>query len=305
MATPPGLPEEVGRPTRRSGDRPGRPDEVTKALLPAGDRQAVDGWPGLRAAACVGPFFAVDRLDDNPSWLPLSEFADHPDGLAARVSAALESPLLQALRRTAPDVVSIRVAASIAFLGLAARVVSPAIGSTLCIGIVPVLTWDRLCWRPARTGIVPLAFGQVEGLTVGPRSVPDLRAVPDPQAVPDLRAAPDLRAVTALRETVINPTLALGATVAERFGLSGQVVRGNAASAITGAAAAVAGSGRCTVRAAVDLAAALLDQPGLLGAGSFADLDRPRPHFHRNSCCLLYRAGGGLCGDCVLAPDAR
>ena len=66
MATPPGPPDEVGRPTRRSGDQPWRPDEVTRVPLPTVDPQTVDGWPGLRMAASVGPFFAVERLDGDP-----------------------------------------------------------------------------------------------------------------------------------------------------------------------------------------------------------------------------------------------
>ncbi len=302
MATVPERPDEVGRPGRRgSGDRPERPDEVGRpgrrgsghrpertGDVPAGtasrsDPPTVDGWPGVRAAAAVGPFFVIDPLDGDPPWRALSEFADHPDGLTARVTATVTSSLLQALRPATPSPERVRIAASVAFLGLAARLVSPALGSTLSSGIVPQLGADRLYWRPAATGILPLACGPVDGWAI------------------DQRAGTDPDAVALLDETAITPVLALGATVAARFGLSEQIVSGNIASAITGAATAVARSGRCTERAAAGLATALLQRSGLAGTGAFIAADRPHPRFRRNSCCLLYRAGGGFCGDCVLA----
>lgn len=281
MANLPGLPDDAGQPSRHgSGDLPEQPDEAPGGDITDTEPVTVDGWSGLRAAAVVGPFFAIDRLDGDPSWRPLSEFADHPDGLTARVTATVTSSLLQALGPPTRSAERVRIAASIAFLGLAARLVSPALGSTLSTGIVPLLTWDQLCWRAAPTGIVPFACGPVEGRTIDPRSGND--------------------SVALLSETVIAPVLTLGATVAARFGLSGQVVEGNVASAITGATAAVARTGGCTERSAVDLATALLWRSGLAGSGSFIAVDRPHPRFRRNSCCLLYRAGGGLCGDCVL-----
>jgi hypothetical protein len=306
MATPPGRPDEVGRPVGRgsgdhpanAGHRPAHTDDnpgcaatVPNATSLGIETATGDGRPGLRAAAAVGPFFAIDRLDDDPSWRPLSEFADHPDGLTARVTATVTSSLLQALRPPTPSAERVRIAASVAFLGLAARLVSPALGSVLSTGIVPKLSPERLYWRPAPTGVLPLACGAVDGWAS------------------DQRSGTDPESVALLGETAIIPVLALGATVAARFGLSEQVVKGNVASAITGATAAVVRSGRCTERAAVDLATALLRGSGLTGSGSFVSADRTSPEpqngarFRRNSCCLLYRAGGGFCGDCVLASD--
>ena len=177
----------------------------------------------------------------------------------------------------------LRIAASVAFLGLAARLISPAIGSALCAGIAPAMSWDRLHWRPTRTGVVPLACGPVEGRAIDPGSATN----------------------TALLSDSVDRVLDLGTTVADRYGLSDRIVQGNVASAITGAAVAVARSGRCTERAAGHLTTALLRQPGMAGSGSLVGPDGTAPRLRRNSCCLLYRAGGGLCGDCILAGAGR
>lgn len=327
MAKPPDWADEDRQHAlRESGDSLGRPSLRPDAVAGAAESRTfvvstVDARPGLLAAAAVGPFFAVEQLGGESSWLPLSEFADHPDGLAGRVTATLKSTLLRPLQHTTSGVEATRVAASVAFLGLAARFVSPALGSLLCVGIVPILDWHQLCWRPALTGIVPLACGPVEGRSFGPRSVSDggtvtLEDVPADQNAATLTdaaihrnsathgpTAPDPDAIALLLDTVITPTLTLGATVAARFGLSGQVVRGNVASAIAGAAVQVGRSGRCSEQAAAGLTAALLGQPELLWSGSFAARKGAPPRFRRNSCCLLYRAGGGLCGDCVLIGD--
>ncbi len=286
MPALPDPPDGAGRPTRRG---PGRPlGRATSAGRDAGtdnEPQRVDGWTGLHAAATVGPFFVVDGLRREQRWLPLTDFADHPDGLAGRVAATLESPLLQPLRRATPHAVVLRVAASVAFLGLAARLVSPAIGSALSAGIVPVLSWDRLHWRPTPTGIVPLACGPVEGQAIDPGSATDCAA--------------------ALLSDSVDPVLALGTTVADRYGLSDRIVQGNVASALAGAAVAVARNGRCTERTAGHLTTALLQHSGMIGSGWLADPGRSGPQFRRNSCCLLYRAGSGLCGDCILAGAGR
>jgi hypothetical protein len=303
VATRSGLPDKTGPPDKTGQpDKAGTPDDAGRqagrgpchapaigpgrAAASNDEPGRVDGWQGLLAAAAVGPFFGMDRPRDDQHWFPLSEFADHPDGLDARVTATFESPLLLPLRGSTPDASRTRIAASIAFLGIAARLVSPAIGSTLSAGIVPILGWDELLWRSAPTGIIPLACR------------------PDRVRAIEVRSAADARAVAALNETTITPILTLAAAVTTRLGLSGRVVHGNVASAVAGATAAVARSGRCSERAAVDLSTALLAQPRLVGAGSYSSTGA-HPGFRRSSCCLLYRAGGGLCGDCILATDDR
>lgn len=284
MPARPDPPDGTRRPTRHGPGRPqGRATAAGRYSGTDNDPQRVDGWTGLHAAAPVGPFFVVDVLRPEQRWPPLSEFADHPDGLAGRVAATLESPLLQPLHRGTPHAVVLRIAASVAFLGLAARLISPAIGSALCAGIAPAMSWDQLHWRPTRTGVVPLACGPVEGRAIDPGSATN----------------------TALLSDSVDRVLDLGTTVADRYGLSDRIVQGNVASAITGAAVAVARSGRCTARAAGHLTTALLGQPGMAGSGSLVGPDGTAQHLRRNSCCLLYRAVGGLCGDCILVGAGR
>jgi ferric iron reductase protein FhuF len=77
------------------------------------------------------------------------------------------------------------------------------------------------------------------------------------------------------------------------FALSRQVLWGNVASALSGAAT---GLGAPTAHLLVR---------DLLELGELAGTARAVwPRFVRNSCCLFYRLpGGGLCGDCVLRAN--
>jgi ferric iron reductase protein FhuF len=69
--------------------------------------------------------------------------------------------------------------------------------------------------------------------------------------------------------------------------VSNQILWGNVASALHGAAALI---GEHT---AVDQ---LMSRPPLRGTGSIID-----GQFRRRTCCLIYRAAPGrFCGDCVL-----
>ena len=112
---------------------------------------------------------------------------------------------------------------------------------------MPILSWDRLHWRPTPTGIVPLACGPVGGQAIDPVFETDSAA--------------------ALLGDSVDPVLALGITLADRYGLSDRIVQGNVASALAGAAVAVARSGRCTERTAGHLTTALLQHPGMIGSG--------------------------------------
>ncbi|MCY1143203.1 (2Fe-2S)-binding protein [Actinoplanes sp. Pm04-4] len=95
----------------------------------------------------------------------------------------------------------------------------------------------------------------------------------------------------------------------ERFVLSPQVMWGNVASALGGAAGMIAD--HVTAPAAAGASAAIV--AGMLARGPLtgtASLERPDPRrarwfLVRNNCCLYYRLpGGGTCGDCILTPDA-
>jgi ferric iron reductase protein FhuF len=90
------------------------------------------------------------------------------------------------------------------------------------------------------------------------------------------------------------------------FRLSPQVLWGNVASALAGAAGLLAEAFPARAEAAGQLTAELLRQGPLRGTGEVVQPDPalPRRFLVRRSCCLFYRVpGGGTCGDCVLVPD--
>ena len=79
---------------------------------------------GATGLARLGPFFAVEEVDDGP-WRPLDDLLSGP-ALAERVAWTGE-----ALSARAGVDVEERVAASTASLGIFARLLSPAIGAAL------------------------------------------------------------------------------------------------------------------------------------------------------------------------------
>lgn len=92
-----------------------------------------------------GPFFALSTAD-GPGW---EEFPEDLAGRVAQTRAELE--------RRSGHRVEHRVAASITHLGLAARLVAPALAVAGLTGSVPDLRPSNLRWRPQPGGAVPLA----------------------------------------------------------------------------------------------------------------------------------------------------
>ena len=87
-----------------------------------------------------------------------------------------------------------------------------------------------------------------------------------------------------------------------------RVLRGNAASALAGASAMLAGSRPPRAGTAERRTARILALEPLRGTGEFVGPDPavPRLEFVRHSCCLLYRVpGAGTCGDCLLTVRKR
>lgn len=182
-----------------------------------------------------------------------------------------------------------RIAASVGYLGLAARLISPAVGMVAGFGVLPELTWSNLHWRRGPGTELRLACAPVQAARV---------------ATPSGAVGP--AGLLALLRMAILPVLDLGVDVVDRYRVSPQTIRGNVASAVYGAATVVASSA-----AAVDdpgvaerawlVATDLLAQPELVKAGSVVDGGGRPGAFRRRSCCLMYRVGGAeLCGDCVL-----
>ncbi len=245
-----------------------------------------DARSALAAAAAVGPFFALEEWAPDAGWRPLTSLADGSGALAERVEAARE--VIAGRARRPVDSIERRVAASIVFLGLAARLLSPAVAAAALGGTVPALGISSLWWKPVEGGPWPIATdsmagapadidGLVEGLVVG-------------------------LVDGALNGTILPVLQAFSST----FQLSEQVLWGNVASSLGGALGLLVSGRPDRAEVADDLIDGLLRVAPLAGTGQFVapDPSSPRRFFVRRSCCLFYRVpGAGTCGDCVLTPD--
>ncbi|GAA1938002.1 (2Fe-2S)-binding protein [Kitasatospora viridis] len=234
----------------------------------------------LAQVAALGPFFACETHGDGPPaapWYPMGQLLDDPGVLAARVAATREH--LARVNGRPVEAVEPRVAASVTQLGLTARLLSPAFGLAVLGGAVLPYGLRDLHWQPEQPGgIVPLSLpGRAPEPVGGPAELAD-------------RVAAELRD-GAVRELV---------ELAGAHSLSARVRWGNVASAVHGAAAAIAWSAPHLAPRARQFTALLLDRTPLRGTGALTARG-----FRRRSCCLIYRAApdgaGALCGDCVLA----
>jgi len=217
----------------------------------------------LAEVAAVGPFFLLRPDAAGPSWQHPADF--YRDGLPPLLDAA-------AVRLGTSEA---RVTASIVQLGYAARLWSPVLACALLHGIVPDLADLRIDAAPQlRLGLA------------GPHG---------------WRATDPGRQAALIYQTVVAAHLqplarALPAKVASGL------LRGNAASAMTGALGVLARRRPQVRSAARELAMVLLATGTLRGTGALTGrgLD-----FVRASCCLYYRVpGGGTCGDCPLGRPA-
>src|SRR6266487_3910335 len=132
-----------GRAAPGQGDR----RSVTRAVPPtAGARLLAD-------LAALGPYFAVDvhrpGSPVRPPWQPLGELTSSPGALAGRIGEVRERLAVAAGCPAAA--VEFRVAASIAQLGLCARLLSPALGAAAAGRALPVDV-GQARWVPALGG---------------------------------------------------------------------------------------------------------------------------------------------------------
>ncbi len=253
-----------------------------------------DASDALAAAASAGPYFALEPWADGGGWRPASLLADDPAVLAERVTNARH--VLAGRAGIAAADVADRVAASIVFLGLASRLVSPPLGAAVIGGVVPFLTLDSLWWRPVDGGPVPLAARRVTGWQTARTAV--VGHLDDA----DLDDAAALLSQHCVRD-VIGP---VASAFQARFRLSPLVLQGNTASALAGAAGMLAVSFPDRAEVTGRLTAKILATEPLRGAGELVqpDVAQPRRFLVRRSCCLFYRVpGAGTCGDCVLTPE--
>jgi FhuF 2Fe-2S C-terminal domain len=259
---------------------------VTFMPGPAAD---VDAAEALAAAAGAGPYFAIEPRAEGGGWRPASLLVSDPAVLADRVTHA--RAVIAGRAGLAPAEVAERVAASIVFLGLASRLVSPSLGAAVLGGVVPYLTLDNLWWRPVEGDPVPLAAGPVTGREIGGR--------PAGRPLDDAAMLLAERCVRGMADPVARAFQGL-------FRLSPLVLRGNIASALAGAAGMLARSFPDRAETAAQLTARMLALEPLRGTGELVqpDASQPRRFLVRRSCCLFYRVpGSGTCGDCVLTPE--
>lgn len=201
-------------------------------------------------------------------------FEDHPAGdepqapwqpLAGRLA---ESALRARVEHTRtalhfPDgtPADVRVAASTEQFGLVARLVSTHICAR-ALGFSLDLTASQIWWQQPP--------GHLLQLSVAPT------------------------------QTVRNPLLhsaitQVTDTVQRLYGVSEQVLWGNAGSAANSTVTLLRATRPDLVVGAQRAADELLQDPRIDGGMLCSGTD-----FRRHSCCLIYRAGVGMCGDCVL-----
>jgi len=240
----------------------------------------VDLDPGLAALRPLGGFFLL-RTGAPPRG-PLPTLAQVYAGQASEAYGgdALDvrvRKVTDALRAPEP-----RIAASVAHLGLAARLWSAALGCAALYGRVPDLDPGLLRWDP-------------DG------------GAPDDLWLTEVRPPGRDGDARALADTVLHGHLVpLADALRARHRLAPGLLRGNAASALAGAARTLdtwaREHGRTDVAArARALAAGLFAHPLLADTGTLTGTA-----FRRRSCCLYYRVpGGGVCGDCCFTRPPR
>jgi ferric iron reductase protein FhuF len=261
----------------RSG-RQGHPSQ-------SGEVSAHDLEPGLRPAtschvvdvlaevATISAYFEVGSGPLEPGWRPLTELITDPGPLSDRVAEVAER-----LGTT-----ETRIAASIWFQGLAARLWSPVVGAAVTRELLLDLAPARSFWRPAPSGPLPLRVVHPAGWVI---------------ADPDRTAGQLYRnVVTELLEPLVH-------TVQEVAKIAPGLLWGNAASALAGTVQAIArGRPELAARASA-LGRELLSKGVLEGSGELVEPAPGRLFFVRHSCCLYYRLpGGGMCGDCTLVDS--
>src|SRR5690348_8454854 len=268
----------AGRPAARPRSSPGR------AAPGPGDRRSVTqptpsaAGAGLLAdLAALGPYFAVEVHRPGsplrPPWQSLGELTGSPGALADRIGEVRER--LAAAAGCPAAAVEFRVAASVAQLGLCARLLSPALGAAAAGRTLPVDV-GQARWVPALGG--PFRLSLAEAAVDAESSTTATAAL-----LAALLAGPVTQIVRAVEAMAVSP----------------RVLWGNVASAVNGAAAMIAAARPDLAGPAAETAAAMLANPALTGSYQ----GRPLQGFRRRNCCLIYRlslAAPAYCGVCVL-----
>lgn len=241
----------------------------------------------LAALDAIGGFFSLRTGAPPRGPLPTlaQAYAPGPSGQPAPSrppgdpSDAPADPLAFRVRKVARSLHApeVRVAASIAHQGLAARLWSVALGCAALHGWVPDLDPRLVHWDPDA-------------------------GAPDDLWLSGVRALPAESLDPVVRQGHLVP---LAAALTARYRLSPGLLRGNAGSALAGSVRMLARWARASGRNDV------AERVPALAAGPFGHPDLSRSldpaTGRRRSCCLYYRLpGGGLCGDCCFeGPPGR
>lgn len=236
----------------------------------------VDLDPELAALRPLGAFFVLRTIGDTagtsgPALPTLAQvYENRSSDVYGNALTFRVRKVADALHAPEP-----RIAASIAQQGLAARLWSVALGCAAGYGRIPDLSPERLHWDPDGSAPDDLWLRRE-----GPgESLPG-----DARTLADVVLHGHLEPLTAALRTEYRPAVGL--------------LRGNAASALVGAARQLGGHPHLAVRAR-ELTAELLAHPLLAGTLDHRTL-------RRRSCCLYYRLpGGGVCGDCCFTRAPR
>jgi hypothetical protein len=237
----------------------------------------------LSQVSDLGPFFVIEQHPATAPlrgpWRSLAELVTDPAAMPARI-AAVRSALMTGSGQpgdiTGQRVVEQRVAGSAVLLGLAARLLSPALAAGVIGGEILDLDLTSLRWQPEVGAAFRLSMPTGAG-----RSASDRIEILAGELAAGVLAGPMAQLVSAV-----------GA-------LSPLVAWGNVGSALNGAAIVIGQQRPELADRAYRLTAAVLALPPL----DMTD-PVPGPRFRRTSCCLLYRIAGrsAVCADCVLPP---
>lgn len=212
----------------------------------------------------ISPYFAVGTGPVDDGWRPVEQLYSDTAllaGIVSRVQAHMNA-------------VEQRVAASTFFLGFVARLWSIGLGTLAGHRLLPDLSAEHLLFQESG-GQIQLHIEH-----------------------PVVWQGDDLEPM--LADMVLEWHLAPLSAALRRLGpISDQLLRGNAASALLGAARVF--DRNATAGPGWQLARRLCSDERLSAAIRFNGAS-----YRRTSCCLYYRAPrGGLCGDCVLTSQPR
>lgn len=202
----------------------------------------------------------------------MAQLVDDPAARRSRIATVAAA--LAASASIPVDAVELRVAGSLAQLGIVARLLSPLIGRAVHHERLTVINIDDVWWQAELGGPFPLSLPSTA------------------DSVPLAEASSWL---------IDGPVGALVDRFAATVSLSPAMLWGNVASVLMGALDQLARAGLPTDR--VNLVRSAMLEATPLGAKIAAT----PPGWRRASCCLLYRLTSAtptpICGDCVFHRD--